>query len=178
MRYKIAEIEDQIIATLQADTTNFSGSLVAPHTGEVSSQMFFNPEYMQNMVRLLPFVLVSYKGRIGTKDDRDSSGKTYIHTLTFRLFVGAVNARGTKEATRTAYDMLAGIFDDLHGKVCVTASSQQLPAYTPLSGTALTAGAVLMGPLFQTGGADEQLVVALPGGVVVYRTDYSMRLVA
>lgn len=178
MRYKVSEIEDQIIATLQADTTNFASIMVASHTGQVSAQMFFNPEYMQDVVKRLPFALVTYQGRTSSKSDRDSSGKIYIHTLMWRIYVGASNLRGTKEGARGCYDILAAIFDDLHGKVPVTSSPQQLPGYTPLSGTALTStGHTILGPFFEAGGSDEQLVVNIPG-VVVYRTDYSVRLVA
>jgi len=59
MRYKIAEIEDQIIATLQNDSDVFSETLVDTFAGQISPQIFLNPEYMQGFVKLLPFCLVS-----------------------------------------------------------------------------------------------------------------------
>lgn len=177
MRYSVAEIEDQIIATLQADTANFSDVMVHTFAGQVNSQMFFNPEYMQGFVAILPFCLVSYQGRIGSKSDRDSSGKTYIHTLTFRIFTGAKALRKTQEAVRSAYDMLAAIFDDLHAKI-PKMSSQALPAYTPLSGTAITTSEFTpLGPLYEAGGTDETIIVNLPG-IVVYKSDFSIRLLA
>lgn len=177
MRYKVSEIEDQIIATLAADTTNFSGVMVNTYAGQVSAQMFMNPEYMQGFITLLPFALVSYQGRVGEKPDRDSALQLYKHVLTFRIFVGAQSRRKTQESARSCYDLLAACFDDLHGKVLVT-NPQQMPALTPLSGTALTStGANPQSPLYETGGADEQLVVNLPN-IVVYRTDYSVRLIA
>lgn len=178
MRYSVAEIEDQIIATLEGDTTNFSDVLVDTFTGQVNSQMFFNPEYMQGFVQLLPFCLVSYQGRISEKaKDRDSSGKTYIHTLTFRLFIGAKTLRKTQEAARSAYDMLAACFDDLHAKVPVT-SPQQLSGYTPMSGMALTSSEVtVLGPIYEAGGTDEGIIVNLPG-IVVYGSNWSIRMLA
>lgn len=178
MRYKISEIEDQIIATLQADTTNFSTVNVNTYAGQVSPEMFFDPEYMQGFVQILPFTLVSYQGRTtDTAKDRDSSGKTRIHTLTFRIYTGAQPLRKTQEASRSAYDLLAATYDDLHGKVPVT-NPQQLPGFTPLSGTALTSsGATVLGALFTTGGQDESIIVLLPS-IVVYQSDYSLRMLA
>ena len=177
MRYKVSELEDQIIATLQADTANFSNTLVDSFAGQINSQMFFNPEMMQGFVQLLPFALVSYQGRIGAKSDRDSAGRLYIHTLTFRIYIGAESARATKEAARNCYDMLAACYDDLHGKVPLT-SPQQMATMTALSGSALTSLEVNpQGPLLETGGTDEALVVNLPA-IVVYRTDFSIRMLA
>jgi len=178
MRYKVSEIEDQIIATLVADTTNFSNVMVNTYAGQVAAQMFMNPEYMQGFVRLLPFCLVSYQGRNSQKDkDRDSSGKTYIHTLTFRIFTGAQSLRSTQEAVRGCYDMLAAAYDDLHAKV-PKMDTQALSGYTPLSGTAVTSNEFTpLSALFETGGQDEVIVVNLPG-IVVYRSDYSLRVLA
>lgn len=178
MRYKISEIEDQIIATLRADTTNFTGVMTDTFAGQVSAQMFMNPEYMEGFVKLLPFCLVSYQGRTANKAiDRDSSGKTYIHTLTFRLFVGAKSLRSTQESARAAYTLLAAVFDDLHAKVPYC-SPQQLAGYTALSGTVVSSSEFNpLSAIFEAGGTDEALVVNLPG-IVVYRTDYSIKLLA
>lgn len=177
MRYKVSEIEDQIKATLQADTTNFSGVNVDTHAGQVNPQMFFNPEYMQGFVKMLPFSLISYQGRTSTKVDWDSSGKTRLHLLNFRIFTGAQSLRTVQEASRSAYDLLAATFDALHAKVPVT-SPQQLTTYTALSGTALTSsGVTLQGPLYSTEGADEQLIINLPT-IVVYQSDYFLKILA
>ena len=177
MRYKISEIEDQIIATLQADTTNFSEVRVLPFAGQVNPQMFFNPEYMEGAVQLLPFTLVSYQGRTNVKDKRSSDGKTRLHKLRFRLYNGALSGRETKEAVRSCYNMMAACFDDLQSKVPVT-SPQQLACYTALSGTALTStGSTILGPLTSVEGDDEVLVVNLPE-IVVYASDYTVELVA
>jgi hypothetical protein len=63
VRYKVSEIEDQILATLKADTTNLSGlKTLETYAGQVSPEMFFDPEYMQGFVALLPFMLVAYQG--------------------------------------------------------------------------------------------------------------------
>ncbi len=178
MRYKVQDIEDQIVATLRADTTNFANVTVDTFAGQVSPQMFFNPEYMQGFIRSLPFCLVSYQGRTGTKPDRDSSGKTYIHTLKFRLYTGAQSSRASQESQRASYDMLAAIFDDLHGKVPANSGTQKLPGYTPLSGIAITTSEFTpMGPLYESGGEDETIIVNLPG-IVVFQSDYSIRVLA
>jgi len=177
MRYHVDEIEDQIIATLEADTTNFSGVTVDTLAGQISAQMFFDPELMQGAKRLLPFALVSYQGRRSEKAlDRDSSGRTWIHTLTFRFFVGAKSLRKTEEAARNCYDMLAALWDDLTAKVPLT-SPQQLTQYTALSGTALSAGAVLISPLYEAGSADEEVVINMPA-IVIYRADFNLKIIA
>ena len=151
--------------------------MVDTYAGQVSPEMFFDPEYMQGFVQLLPFTLVSYQGRVGEKANRDSSGKTYIHTLTFRLFTGSKSLRKTQEASRGVYDMMASCFDDLHGKVPYM-TSQLLPGYTPMSGTAIsTTGFNPLSPLYETGGQDEMLIINLPG-IVVYQSDFSIRLLA
>jgi hypothetical protein len=177
MRYKVSEIEDQIIATLTADTTNFSSVNLRTYAGQVSSQMFINPEYMQGFVNLLPFCLVSYQGRVGEKSDRDASGKLYIHTLTFRIYTGAKSARMLQDAVRNNYDMMAALFDDLHGKV-PKSTPQCFPTYTTLDGTAITTSEFnALTPLYESGGVDESLVVNLPG-IVVYQSDFDIKLVA
>ena len=177
MRYSVATLEDQIIATLKADTANFSGVLVDTYAGQISPEIFYEPEHMQGFVKLLPFCLVSYQGRVGEKANRDSSGKTYIHTLTFRFFAGAKSLRSIQEAVRGAYDILAACFDDLHGKV-PKSDPQLLPSYTPLDGTAITISEFnSLSPLYETGGIDEGLIVSLPG-IVIYQSSYHIKLLA
>lgn len=179
MRYSVADIEDQIVATLKADTTNFMGVNVDTLAGQVNPQMFFNPEYMQGFIRALPFAYVSYQGRTSTKADRDSSGRTYIHTLTFRVFVGAKSARAvSQEAVRDCYTMLAAVYDDLIGFVPYS-SPQKLTGYSDvLSGKPITTSEFNpQTPFYEAGVSDESLVVNLPA-IVVYKSDYSIRLVA
>jgi hypothetical protein len=179
MHYKISEIEDQILATIAADTTNFgAGTLKKLDTfaGQINPQMFFNPEYMQGALALLPFVLVSYQGRTTIRADWDASGKTRIHKPRFRIYTGAQSRRATKDAARGAYDYISALYDDLNAKVPVT-SPQQLPGYTPMSGNALTAGAVIQGPLYSIEGADESIVVNLPS-IIVYSSDYELKILA
>jgi phage gp37-like protein len=177
MRYRVQDIEDQIIATLEADTTNFSAAMVDTYAGQIDARMFLNPEYMQGFIKLLPFALVSYQGRTAQQWDRDSSGKLYVHTLKFRVFVGDKSLRTTQEAARGCYNLLAGVYDDLHGKV-PKSTPQFLPGYTTLSGTAITTTEFnCLSCLLETGGTDESLVVNLPG-IVVYQADFSVRLVA
>ena len=175
MRYKIAEIEDQILATLEADTANFSGVQVETFAGELNEQMFLDPEYMQGVIRLLPFTFVSYKGR--TSKARDSSGRTWIHTLRFSIFTGAKSFRQTQEASRNCYDMLSATFDALNAKVLKT-DPQQLATYTAMSGTALTSSGVnVISPFHESGGDDEGLIVAMPA-IVVYQSDYLVEMLA
>jgi hypothetical protein len=177
MRYSVADIEDQIIATIKADTTNFSGVMVDTFAGQINSRMFFDPEYMQGFVQLLPFCLVSYQGRVGEKSGMDSAGKYYTHTLTFRIYTGAQSLRASKESARASYTMLAALFDDLHGKVPAV-STRQLPGYDELSGTDITTTEFnVLSPLLETGGQDENIVVNLPG-IVCYATDFKIRLSA
>jgi hypothetical protein len=178
MRYRVQDIEDQILETVRADSTNFSGlKMVNTYAGQISAQNFLDPSYEQGFVNLLPFCLVSYQGRVSQKSDRDSSGLTYIHTLTFRIYVGATSLRMYQDAVRNCYDMLAALYDDLHGKV-PKSTPQCLPAYTTLDGTAITTSEfTAISPLYESGGTDERLVVNLPR-IVVYQSDYSIRLVA
>lgn len=176
MRYKISEIQDQILATFTADTTNFSNVWVKPYTGQCSAQMFLNAEYMQGFKALLPFTLVSYQGRVARKMERDASGMYYIHSVKFRIYAGAKSANTQNDAERNCFDMLSAIYDDLHGKVPLV-SPQQLSSYTALSGTALSStGVSLQSPFMEAEGTDEVIVINLPG-IVVYQTDYEVRLI-
>jgi len=180
MRYKISELEDQLIATLRADTTNFPASEVRIDTyaGQIDSRMFTDPAYMQGFVQLLPFVLISYQGRATReRGDRDSAAQTYIHTVYFRVFVGSKSLRTTQEAARGCYDLMAGVYDDLHGRVPLS-TPQQMPNLPRLSGTTITTSEFnCVGPVFEAGGRDESLVINLPG-IVVYQSDYSLRQLA
>jgi phage gp37-like protein len=180
MRYKISEIEDQIIATLKADSTLSTVQKIDTYAGQVDARMFLQPEYMQGFIKLLPFCLVSYQGRNAQALDKDGTGNLYIHTLTFRIFTGARSLRNTQEAARGCYDMLASVYDDLHGKV-PKSTPQCLPglgASRILEGTAITTAEFnCVKPLWEAGGTDEQIVVNLPG-IVVYRSDYNLRVMA
>ena len=177
MRYSVAEIEDQILATLTADTVNFTGVNLKTFAGQINPQMFFNPEYMQGAVQLLPFTLISYQGRSSKKASFSADGKVRIHKLKFRIYNGAQSRRSSKEAARNAYDMIAACYDDLQAKAIVI-SSQNLPGFTPLSGTALTSsGANPQTPLYSADGDDEGLIVNLPT-IVVYASDFWVELVA
>jgi phage gp37-like protein len=178
LRYSIANIEDQIIDTLKTDTTYLSGvNSIQTYAGEVNLRTFLDAEEMQGFIRLLPFILVSYQGRTSTKSDRDSRGKLYIHTLTFRLFIGAKSLRVTRDASRSAYDILAAVYDDLHGKV-PKSTIQGIPNNTALSGTTITTSEFNpLSPLLEAGGTDERLVVITPE-IVVYSTDYNLKLLA
>ena len=177
MIYKIADIEDQIIATLQADTGNFSGVRVDTYAGQVSAQMFQNPEFMQGMIQILPFCLISYQGRTSQKMLEDSSGKTHIHTLRFRLYIGAKSTRSTKEAVRGCYPIMSASFEAIHSHCPATQAPQEFSGvYDTLSGTPLAAGNHIFS-VIESEPNSEELIVNIPG-IVCYRSDYTLKLLA
>jgi Domain of unknown function (DUF1834) len=178
MRYNVQDLEDQIIATLKADTTNFQGVLVDTYAGQINAQMFVKTELMQGFIRLLPFALVSYQGRTSGAKDTSSIHDLYIHTLRFRIFCGTQSTRSTKEAARGAYQLLGAVYDDIHGHVPLS-NPQKIPGITSiLSGPVITTtGFNPQSPLMEAGGTDEGLIINIPK-IVVYQTDFIIRLLA
>lgn len=174
MRYSVALIEDQILATLQAETSLAGIHNIKCHASDVNRATFTDPALGEGYVSLLPFIFVQYQGRVG---EHDSSGDTYEHKLFFRLYVGAHSLRIATEGQRSAYDMLAGVFDALHNKI-PNCSAYTGYTYTALSGQQITMPeAHPTTPLIEAQGRDEQLIVNLQN-IVVYQTDYTVKMMA
>jgi hypothetical protein len=175
MRYRIQDIEDQIIATLQADTANMTGVQIKSHAGEVNARTFLDPSMLEGFVTQLPFVFIQYQGKRATLSDTVRG--MYVHELRFRLYVGAQSLRVQQEAQRSCYAILGAVYDDLHGKKPNSAASQ-LSVLPALSGNPITTdGFNPQTPLMEAGGEDEKLIVNLPQ-IKVYYTDYVIRVVA
>jgi hypothetical protein len=171
MQYVIKDLIGQIIDTLQAEST-FEGVQIARHSGEVNPLMFTNTEWYGGLIKKLPFVFIKYQGR--TAISRDSVGSTWIHELTFSLYVGAHSERHRDEATEEAEVYLAKIWDLLHGKKFY--SNQTWVGPTALSGVKITtSGFNQQTPLLEAGGQDEKLIVTNPD-ITLYETKYTVRL--
>ena len=179
MRYFVEDIEDQILATLHAVSGLDSVVQIDVNTAVVP-QMFTDPGYVKNLIPQLPFVYLQYMGRSTGMMDLDAAAQQYVHQLKFRFFCGAQNLRAVKDAQRGtygAYGLLRTVFDAIHGRMPIPNTS---PApIVPLSGVpSITSGFSPFSPLKEAGGSDEQLVVNLPGNIVVYQTDYVVRMIA
>jgi hypothetical protein len=178
MRYKTEEIEDQLVATLQADKTGFDQVTVRTHAGEVNVRTFLDASALEGFVSILPFALIQYQGRRSLSDYRDSPAIGYVYELTFRIYIGAKSLRAKQEAQRSAYEMLRAVWDDISGHV-IKSSPQTLGSYANvLDGDAVTSsGFNPQSPFYQLGGADEKLIVNLPQ-IVVYQSDWVVNLQA
>lgn len=178
MRYFVEEIEDQLIATINAAPGVVSKVQVEVNT-EVRPAMFTTPGYIDNLIPRCPFVFIEYRGKSTDKGDSDSAGQVYTHTLRFRFYCGAQSLKSKKDAQRQtwgAYSLLRLVYDQIHGKQPLPAG---LASVIPgLSGDDSTAtGFNPQSPFLEAGGSDEGLLVNLPT-LVVYATDYTVRLLA
>ena len=172
MDYAVENIEDQLIATLQANA-NLSGVDVRTHAGQISVQMFLDPQYVEGLIPRLPFVYLRYKGRTATM--RDSVGKLWAHELQWEFYVAAQSLRQTQESQRYCYGMLRGIFDSIHGK---WVNVSNLPSIlTPLGGTPINLTTYpnfkSISSFLEVGGQDEKLIMQLPR-ISVYSTTYKV----
>ena len=80
------------------------------------------------------------------------------------------------KAQRNAYDMLSAVYDSLHGKFPKASAQSLAPEVNQLDGTTITtANFNALSPLYETAGESERLIVNIPS-IVVYYTDYSIRL--
>ncbi len=175
MRYNIEDIEDQLIATLQADAALYPSCQVKTHAGDVNAQLFMNPALMEGFITQLPFVFIQYQGK--ELAGKDAQAMLNIHTLRFRLYIGAQSLRAKQESQRSAYSMLRLVYDDLHGK-WPKGTYDGSTLHTLLEGTSIaTTGFTPQGPVMEAGGRDEMLIVNLPQ-IVVYQTDYTIKLLA
>lgn len=174
MRYAIADIEDQIVATLVEDV-RLAGVTTKTHAGEITPRTFLDPDAMKEVLHLLPFILLQYMGR--EVREVDDSRLSYSHVLRFRLYVGSKSLKLPEEQQRAAYELLSMIYDDLHGKwpLGSYALSEDLPK---LSGVEITTAEFRpMTGLVAGSGTDEKLIVNLPE-IKVYHTDYTITLLA
>ena len=169
MDYSIQDIEDQILATLDA-SSDLSGVPSSTHAGQINIQMFIDPKYYEGLLPRLPCIFVRYKGRTATM--RDGIGKIWAHELQWEFYVCSQSLRATKESQRDCYTMLGAIFDAIAGKWCkaTTVSSQLLQ----LNGTQI-ANAYFreMSSFLEVGGQDEKLIIQLPV-ISVYSTSYKV----
>lgn len=171
MRYKIEEMENQIIEALQAESA-LSGVTIATHAGEISGAYFEDPTLFEGLTQQLPFIFVQYQGK--TKMQSDSVKRLDIHAVKFRFFVAAESLRATRESQISAYELLRGLYDTIHG----TFFNYTGAAFTPvLAGTQITTAMRQIEPLTEQGGSNEALRVNLPR-IVVYSTDYVCQVLA
>ena len=185
MLYNIEDIEDQLIATLKADT--FLTSIkcdVDTHAGEINPQTFIDPRAMEGKLAPLPRIFIQYQGK--RSGAHSSIGELYIHELIFRFYAAAKNQRAVKDAQRGfIYPMLRSIYGAIHGKAPLMDTSVQaqkipvsigfLSASPALPLGIATVGFNPMSPFLELGGQDEKLVANI-NGVICYYTDYSIAL--
>ena len=175
MQYVIGDMINQMTATLKDDSV-FSGMTVRRHAGEVNIMLFRDPTYWRDMLAVAPFVLVKYQGREAVRGDGD--GGIWYHTLTFSAYV-ATRSEALKsgiESSEAAEILLAKMFDLWHGKMFLS-NQTWAPGIPILSGTQITTtGFNQQQPLFESGGQDERLIMALPE-ITLYETKYNVRMV-
>jgi hypothetical protein len=176
VRYRIEDIEEQILATLRADPV-LSRVTIETHAGQVNAGSFF-PDPSESILQCLPFIFIQYQGR--KWDTADSAKRMNIFEVRFRLYIGAQSLRDKQEQQRDAYSMLRSVYDDLHGKIPFSAP-QKLSGSTSngiLSGTVINATTTEFNPqspLMVSTGMDELILVNL-SQLVVYQADFAIRL--
>lgn len=175
MRYDLSIVEEQLLATLRENTTLQSVNNIKCHAGDVNRLTFTDPSMGEGYVSLLPFVLLQYRGRRASESNTYSDGILYDHELSFRFYVGAESLRRAREGQLSCYEMLAAVFDAIHGKYANVTTD---PYQNKLSGPALdTPEAHCIAPVLEAGGSDEQLIVNM-AHIVVYQTDYRVTMSA
>lgn len=179
MRYKVADIEDQILATLRAEASLKGIANIRTHAGEVSAQIFTDPALMEGFVTQIPFIFVQYQGR--AFDEADNVKLTNVFRLQFRFFIGTKSLRTKIEAQRQAYDVLASVYDAIHAKAILSSPdtlSGLRDVVGNLSGTAIsTTGFNPQSGFVCSPGIDERLIVNLPT-IVVYAMDFFVKIMA
>jgi hypothetical protein len=167
MRYDLANIEEQIISTLQTNT-GLQGVKIRTHAGDINPVYFANSEYREGLINLLPFALIQYQGR--TKLLTDSTKKTYVWRLRFRIYTGASSLREKRNAQLSAYQMLSLEYDSLHGKTPKSTDNAGW-AIPLLDGVTITSAFTCLSPLEAPEGENERLLINLPN-IIVYQSDY------
>lgn len=175
MDYRVEDIEDQIIATLQAQA-NLNDVEIVSHAGEVNINLFLDPQYYEGLVKRLPFIFVRYSGREALgQGNRSSTGVINNHILEFTLYIGAKSLRSKQESQRACYGMLRETYDALVGKY--PNSNQSLASTIAiLNGNKITTTNFrALSGMLESGGKDERLVIELPR-IAVYQTSYKIQL--
>ncbi len=113
MRYKILEIEQQLLDTLKG-VPALSGVTIKIHAGELTQEKLHSPEMMQTLIGMRRFVLVQYQGK--TSEKTASSKTEAVHTLWFRFYVGSVDVFQLSLAREDAYQYLSIVYDSIQGK--------------------------------------------------------------
>lgn len=114
MRYKIEEIEKQIIDHLYANVT-VSGVLVKTHAGEVNPISLMNEETVNGYIQMLPFIFIHYLNRKTYWADDNRHIK--IHDLTFRFYVAQRSLPTGRDGQIGCYELLRQINDAISGKL-------------------------------------------------------------
>lgn len=187
MAYELEKIAKQLQATIQANTLVTTNKVYVDfHVGEITRQTFETPEMMEGLIHRAPFIFIQYQGKRGNPE-RDATGSYYIHEIVWRFFAGAPTAeRATSTQVLNAFPMLRSIYSAIHGKVPLmdpAVQSQKLPgsptltASTDLPDGIDTVGFNPTSPFLEIGGQDERLVANVRG-IIVYQTDYSIKVAA
>jgi len=176
MRYSLSDIENQIIKTLQNNTTLQDISpRIRTHTGDINPIFFANPAYMEGFVAQLPFIFIQYQGRAKIKTG-NSTKQTFNWRLRFRIYVGATSLREKREAQLSAYQMLSLVYDSIHGKMPKSVANSGW-SIALLDGDVIQTAFTALSPLEAPEGENERLLVNLPE-IVVYQSDYTVECLA
>ncbi len=174
MNYLIEELEDQIIATLEADT-NLATVNVRTYAGELSGLFFEDASRLQGLITQLPFIFIEYNGKSVTT--KSANFQTIIHKPVFRFYVGAQSLRMTQESARSCYSILRYLFDDINAKFFNYTGAAGLAASNKLGGTAMSLGGYQQQQPLKEVGDSERTLFILPR-IAVYVTDYDCQLLA
>jgi phage gp37-like protein len=172
MRFDRAKIEDQLIATLKADSVLDAANVnVRTHVGDVNPAVFLDPSMktqLEGFIRQLPFVYVQYQGK--RKVSTDSTKKTAYYNLRWRFYVGTKSLREKRDAQLSAYDILDSLYDAIHGRIPNSTDNAGW-VIDKLSGDPILTPITVTKPFESAEGEDEKLLVNIPG-VVVYSSDF------
>ena len=175
MNYNLKELEDQIIHTLGVQEA-LGGVNIRTHTGEINPNTFSSDVATEGFIRTLPFIFIQYAGRRKVSQEESSTKLTVSFTVRFRLYIGAKSLREKRDAQLSCYDMLASVWDTLHGRFfkAVTNQNYQVPF---LQGDTIPNTFVQMSPIEAPDGESERLIVNIPS-ICVYQSDYQCDIVA
>ena len=178
MRYFVEDIEDQLIATLKAAPGVTDAVQIDVNT-EVRPALFTQQSYIDNVLPKPPFIFIEYRGKSTDDKSRDTAGQVYEHTLRFRFYIGGQSLRSKKDIQRQnwgAYQLLRLVYDNIHGKQPLPETlSSVIPNLSGVDSTATEFNC--LSPFLEAGGTDETILVNLPS-ILVYATDYTVRLLA